>query len=162
MAVTKTWGHGQGELGTPWWQDTQFKLGGASLSDLLCVTGLTSENNILCSWKLSEEHGLQLPSPHEGSMWGNACVNKLSGVIHKGRGPLSFTNLQGSASMAKRACAQQTQAILHFQFCTRTARKWFILESFTTKRATRNNQDWRLGDTASPLGLLSQQVIIVV
>lgn len=75
---------------------------------------------------------------------------------------LLFTNLQGSASMAKQACAQQTQAILCFQFRTRTAGKWFILENFTAKRRTRNNQDWRLGDTASPSGLLSQQVIIVV
>lgn len=54
---------------------------------------------------------------------------------------LAFANLQGSASMAERACAQQTQAILCFQFCTRKAGKWFVLENFTTKRGTGNNQD---------------------
>lgn len=73
-------------------------------------------------------------------------IKEVCGVIHVLTGSaesltrrqelLAFTNLQGSASMAEQACAQQTRAIL----CG-TAGKWFILENFTTKRGTGNNQD---------------------
>lgn len=161
MAVTKIWGQGQGELGTRWWQDTQFKLGGVSLSDLLCVMGLTSKTIYYAPENCRKSTGCNWPHHKKEVCEVMHVLTSSAESFTRRQELLSFTNLQGSASMAKRAWAQQTQAILRFQFCTRTAGKWFILENFTTKRGTRNNQDWRLGDTASPLGLLSQQVIVV-
>lgn len=114
VLITKTWGQGQGELGTLWYKDMRFQLGGMSLSDLLCGMGLTSKNNIMFPPNCQESADCNWPHHRKQACEATRVLTSSAKSFTMRQEILSSTDLQGSASMAKQACAQQTYTILRF------------------------------------------------